>query len=225
MTVGENLGHEEKERVGSYDKHTIYDHPNCIILQKTTARIRPFGVPDSDFTLLDGRQKMITKMPIRLLTLQALDLPKRHVFWDIGFCTGSVSIEARLQFPHLHIEAFDIRPECQAIIHENARRFGAPGINVHMGDFLETDITALPRPDAVFIGGHGGELKDIMNKVLTVLTDDGIIVFNSVVAPKVTVVSHQLWNEACQSLGLQQSPPLHIQLNDNHPITILKCKR
>ena len=188
-------------------------------------RKRTFGIPDQAFTLLDGREKMITKMPIRLLTLQALDLPKKHVLWDIGFCTGSVSIEARLQFPHLHIEAFEIRPECEAIIHENARRFGAPGINVHIGDFLETDITALPRPDAVFIGGHGGELKGIMKKVLTVLTDDGIIVFNSVVAPKVTVDSKKLWDEACDELGLQQLPPLHIQLNDNHPITILKCRR
>ena len=225
MTVGEHLGNEEKERVSCYDEQASYDHPNCIILQETKEHVRPFGIPDNEFTLLDGREKMITKMPIRLLTLQALDLPKRHVLWDIGFCTGSVSIEARLQFPHLHIEAFEIRPECEAIIHENARRFGAPGINVHIGDFLETDITALSRPDAVFIGGHGGELKEIMKKVLTVLTDDGIIVFNSVVAPKVTVDSKKLWDEACKSLGLQQLPPLHIQLNENHPITILKCRR
>ena len=123
------------------------------------------------------------------------------------------------------IEAFEIRPECEAIIHENARRFGAPGINIHMGNFLETNITALPCPDAVFIGGHGGKLKEIMKKVLTVLTDDGIIVFNSVVAPKVTVDSKKLWDEACDELSLQQLPPLHIQLNDNHPITILKCRR
>ena len=225
MTVGEHLGNEEKERVSCYDEQASYDHPNCIILQETKEHVRPFGIPDNEFTLLDGREKMITKMPIRLLTLQALDLPKRHVLWDIGFCTGSVSIEARLQFPHLHIEAFEIRPECEAIIHENARKFGAPGINVHIGNFLETDITALPRPDAVFIGGHGGELKEIMKKVLTVLTDDGIIVFNSVVAPKVTVDSKKLWDEACKSLGLHQLPPLHIQLNDNHPITILKCSR
>ena len=175
--------------------------------------------------LLDGREKMITKMPIRLLTLQALELPKRHVFWDIGFCTGSVSIEARLQFPHLTVCAFEIRPECEAIIQENARRFGAPGIGIHIGNFLETDITAFPRPDAVFIGGHGGRLKDIMAKVLTVLAPDGSIVFNSVVAPKVTTDSRLLWDEACKELGLQQEPPLHIQLNDNHPITILKCKR
>lgn len=163
-------------------------------------------------------------MPIRLLTLQALELPKRRVFWDIGFCTGSVSIEARLQFPHLQVEAFEIRPECEAIIHENARRFGAPGINIHIGDFLETDISSIPRPDAVFIGGHGGHLLEIMAKVLTVLTDDGVIVFNSVVAPKVTIDSQKLWDDACKKLGLQQAPPLHIQLNDHHPITILKCK-
>jgi precorrin-6Y C5,15-methyltransferase (decarboxylating) len=164
-------------------------------------------------------------MPIRLLTLQTLDLPNRKVLWDIGACTGSVSIEARLLFPHLQIEAFEIRPECEAIISENARKFGAPGINVHIGDFLETDISVLPRPDAVFIGGHGGKLKEIMVKVLTVLTPKGCIVMNSVKAPLVKTDSHQLWDEACKELGLQQEPPTKIILNDNHPIEILKCKK
>ena len=126
-----------------------FKHPNCLILARINTVFdnnanhkgsvldrgcvnpclkhnhqhltRPFGIPDSDFTLLDGREKMITKMPIRLLTLQALELRQKTVFWDIGFCTGSVSIEARLQFPHLQICAFEIRPECEAIIQENAR--------------------------------------------------------------------------------------------------------
>ena len=225
MMVGENLGNEELERVSRYDEQTTYSHPNCLILQKTSQHVRPFGIPDSAFSLLDGREKMITKMPIRLLTLQALDLPHRHVLWDIGFCTGSISIEARLQFPHLHIEAFEIRPECEAIILENARKFGAPGINVHIGDFLEADVASLPRPDAVFIGGHGGQLKEIIKKVLTVLTDDGCIVMNSVKAPKVLTDSHQLWDEACEELGLKQDAPTKIILNDNHPIEILTCSK
>ena len=192
----------------------------------------PFGIPESDFALLDGREKMITKMPIRLLTLQALDLPRKHVLWDIGACTGSVSIEARLLFPHLQIHAFEIRPECEAIIEENARRHGTPGITLHIGDFLEADLSLIThhsslslQPDAVFIGGHGGHLKEIMAKVLTVLSPDGCIVMNSVKAPKVTTDSHQLWDEACTELHLRQEPPLHIQLNDNHPIEILKCKK
>lgn len=233
MHVGEHLGNPELEKVTtlSLEKASQRDYtmPNCVILDavshQTSAIRPPFGIPDSEFTHLDGREKMITKMPIRLLTLQALDLPCRHVLWDIGFCTGSVSIEARLQFPHLHIDAFEIRLECEAIINENARRFGAPGITVHMGDFLQMDFSLLPRPDAVFIGGHGGKLKEIMKKVLAVMADGGIIVFNSVVAPKVLTDSQKLWDETCEELALKQDAPIHIQLNDNHPITILKCRR
>ena len=247
MYVGEHLGNPSLEKVTTLtlEEATRHDFtmPNCVILKSTqkalelarfackepsllcTEHASPFGIPDSEFTLLDGREKMITKMPIRLLTLQALDLPKRHVFWDIGFCTGSVSIEARLQFPHVQIEAFEIRPECESIINENARRFGAPGINVHIGDFLTTDISLLPRPDAVFIGGHGGRLKEIMAKVLTVLADNGVIVMNSVKAPKVTTDSHQLWDEACQELGLKQEPPMRIVIDEHHPIEILKTHK
>ena len=261
--IGEHLGNPALEKVSTMTLEEAilhdFDYPNCIILasdklgltqtKQLEVRESPFlsaaksfGIPDSEFVLLDGREKMITKMPIRLLTLQALDLPHRHVLWDIGFCTGSVSIEARLQFPHLHIEAFEIRPECEAIIHENARRHGAPGINIHIGDFLTTPLpmgeglrVGLPLPmgegsgvglpDAVFIGGHGGRLKEIMAKVLTVLAPGGIIVFNSVTSPKVPTNSRQLWDEACTELGLTQAPPLHIQLNDYNPIEILKAKK
>ena len=233
MYVGEHLGNPSLEKVSTLSLEEAvrrdFSNPNCVILDafnhQPSAINHPFGIPDSDFVLLDGREKMITKMPIRLLTLQALDLPSRHVFWDIGFCTGSVSVEARLQFPHLTICAFEIRPECESIIKENARRFGAPGIDVHIGDFLESDITALPRPDAVFIGGHGGRLKEIMAKVLTVLSEDGVIVFNSVISPKVPIDSRRLWNEACQDFGLRQEPPLHIKLNDYNPIEILKVQK
>lgn len=228
MHVGEHLGNPEKEQIWSLTLDEAagreFEYPNCLILCGH-AQARPFGVPESEFALLHGREKMITKAPIRLLTLQVLDLPQKSVLWDIGFCTGSVSIEARLQFPHLHVEAFEIRPECEALIQENSRRFGVPGINWHIGDFLQADIENLPRPDAVFIGGHGGHLKQIMEKVLTVLTDDGVIVMNSVTAPAVHTDSQMLFNEACDELGLTQEPPTRIIVNDNNPIEILKCKR
>ena len=230
MFVGEHLGNPNLEKVSTLTLEEAaqrdFTYPNCLILCAEQHSVpRSFGIPDSNFALLDGREKMITKMPIRLLTLRALDLPPRHVLWDIGFCTGSVSIEAKLQFPHLQIEAFEIRPECEAIIRENALRFGTPGINIHMGDFLETDISSLPRPDAVFIGGHGGKLKEIMAKVLTVLADDGCIVMNSVKAPKVVTDSHQLWDEACLELGLKQEPPMRIIIDEHHPIEILKAHK
>jgi len=157
MHVGEHLGNPQAERVATLTLEeaatSTFAMPNCVILEGNRSLptregggrvFSTFGLPDSSFALLDGRAKMITKMPIRLLTLQALDLTHRHTLWDIGACTGSVSIEARLLFPHLHVVAFEIRPECEAIICENARRHGAPGIEVRIGDFLEDSPPALP---------------------------------------------------------------------------------
>ena len=231
LTSGDGLSDEKHGRPRSVDHPSGGKHAR---LTPGLGLARPFGLPDTSFALLDGREKMITKMPIRLLTLQALELPRASVFWDVGACTGSVSIEARLLFPHLRVVAFEIRPECEAIIRENCRRHGAPGIELVMGDFSTVSCDSVAtndRPDAVFIGGHGGRLREIMARVLTVLAPDGIIVMNSVtsaVVEKATQgrpTSRQLWEEACQELGLQQEPPLRIQLNDYNPIEILKAKR
>lgn len=224
--IGEHLGNPQLERITTLTlteaSQQSFSQPNCVIL--TAAQPlppKPFGIPDTAFALLDGRERMITKMPIRLLTLQALDLPRRHTLWDIGFCTGSVSIEARLQFPHLSIEAFEIRPACEAIIRQNMQRHGAPGINIHIGDFCAIShdtLAGLDAPDAVFIGGHGGQLKAIMASVCQHLVPGGIIVMNSV-----SDQSRQLFEEACRELQLVMGSPTHIALNDYNPITILTC--
>jgi len=227
MYVGEHLGHPEKEIISKLTleqaAQRTFDYPNCLILSaKKPLPAKPFGIPDTDFVLLDGRKRMITKMPIRLLALQALDLSRKQVFWDIGFCTGSVSVEARLLFPHLHIEAFEIREEGRVLIEENARRHGTPGIEIHIGDFCDfccNDIEPDKMPDAVFIGGHGGRLKEIMTKVVSVMKPGGCMVMNSV-----TEQSRLLFEEACHELGLEMHQPLHIAINDYNPIDILKCE-
>lgn len=223
ISVGEHLGNRSEEKVSTMTleeaAQTEFSHPNCLII-KAEEKLPPrrLGLPDSEFELLNGRDKMITKMSIRLLSLQALELYSRQVLWDIGFCTGSVSIEARLQFPHLHIESFEIREEGRSLIGINTRRFGAPGISSHIGDFLKEDISALPKPDAVFIGGHGGKLIEIFQKVVPLLEKGSIIVMNSV-----TAESKQLFHEACRLCKLKEAEPLRIAVNDYHPIEIMKA--
>lgn len=161
MHIGEMLGNVT-ERVRTMELPEVlrsdFAFPNCLMLERTGLRSRPFGIPENRFCLLDGRAKMITKMPVRLLTLSMLDLHNRHSFWDIGFCTGSVSVEAKLQFPHLHITAFEVREEGRELLEKNSRKFGTPGITGVIGDFTEADLSVYPVPDAVFIGGHGGKL-------------------------------------------------------------------
>ncbi|MBD9092091.1 MAG: precorrin-6y C5,15-methyltransferase (decarboxylating) subunit CbiE [Bacteroides oleiciplenus] len=231
MYVGEHLGNPEKERIRqlSLEEATkeTFEHPNNLLLCYDTDRWsatapigshRPFGLPDDQFAHLDGRARMITKSPIRLLTLQALELNRRRIFWDIGFCTGSVSIEARLQFPHLTVVSFEIRPEGEELMRTNSRRFGAPGITAIIGDFLQTKVEDLPRPDAVFIGGHSGQLEEILIRLKEVLQPGGCIVFNSV-SPN----SRELFRKGTKTAGMLLQPSLHIALNEYNPIEIMKA--
>ncbi len=223
MTVGECLGNRDAERVRSLSLAEAVEaacaFPNCLILERTALRPHPFGLPEHDFTLLDGRVNMITKMPVRLLTLSQLDLSRRTSFWDIGFCTGSVSIEAKLQFPQLKVTSFEIREAGRELMEANARKFGAPGIDVHIGDFLAADLPALPAPDAVFIGGHGGRLVEMVRRIDSVLLPGGVIVFNAV-----SEQSQALFREAIAAVGRRITGQMRVAVNQFNPIEILKAE-
>ena len=223
MTVGECLGNRETERVRTLSlteaADAEYAFPNCLILEQIRPRPHPFGLPEHNFALLDGRVNMITKMPIRLLTLSQLDLSGRTSFWDIGFCTGSVSIEARLQFPQLQVTSFEIREAGRELMERNARKFGAPGINAIIGDFLEADLSGLPAPDAVFIGGHGGKLVEMLRRIDSVLLPGGVIVFNAV-----SEQSQDLFREAVAAVGRRITGSMHVAVNQFNPIEILRAE-
>lgn len=221
MTVGERLGNAE-ERVRTLElpevARTEFQMPNCLILEKTALRERPFGLPENQFHLLDGRINMITKMPVRLLALSLLDLRNRHCFWDIGFCTGSVSIEARLQFPHLDIVAFEQRPEGRELMEQNSRKFGTPGITAVIGDFTTADLSAYPSPDAVFIGGHGGKMAGILAILSARMQPGSVVVFNSVSAD-----SLRLFREASADHGFRVDTSCRLVVDQHHPIEVVRA--
>ena len=238
MSVGEHLGSETDERVTTLSLKEAakqeFKRPNCLILslphQGEVGGGLPLGIPDKEFALLDGREKMITKAPVRLLTLAALELQNRHSFWDIGFCTGSVSIEAKLQFPHLQVTAFEIREEGRQLMEINSHRFKTPGITSIIGDFIEISTEGLTPPDAVFIGGHGGHLKELMTKAVKELLPGGVIVYNCVAPESVTDSrirsdSQQIFEATARELGLVLEEPMRVAINDYHPIVILKGKK
>ena len=224
VSIGELLGNKEKEKVATWELKDVVDKkfsfPNNLILKKTTSRYRPLGIPENDFHLLNGRAKMITKMPIRLLSLSLLELRDKTVLWDIGFCTGSVSIEAKMQFPHLKVLAFEKREEGKELIERNSSKFGIPGIHSFIGDFTDMDITALPTPNAVFIGGHGGKMNEIMRKISTVINPEGVIVFNSV-----SVDSKEMFLQAIEKNNLQLEQCIAIKVDDFNTIEVMKAKK
>lgn len=223
MTVGCRLGNDTEEKIHIIKPleavETPFSNPNCVILRQIKPRKRYFGIPESEFYHLDERKNMITKMPVRLISLSMLDLNQRTSFWDIGFCTGSISIEARLQFSNLDITAFEIREESRGLIESNSRKFGAPGINYIIGDFLEINLSEFRRPDAVFIGGHGGKLMQMMKRLKEVMSPGCVIVFNSVSSE-----SCDLFRQAAAATGKRIVEEHDITLDRHNPIKILKAQ-
>ena len=222
MVVGELLGNEEREKVSTWPIAEVvgkeFRYPNNIILQQKQTRPRPFGLPNSEFHLLNNRANMITKMPIRLLSLSLLDLRSKAVFWDVGFCTGSVSIEAKLQFPHLKVIAFEQRLEGEELIEKNSQKWGTPGIDYYIGDFTQQDLTDIPAPEAIFIGGHGGKLIEILELVKQRMAPNACIVFNSV-----SLDSQNLFKQAIKNIGLQITEEVSIQVDEYNPILVMKA--
>jgi len=168
MIVGEELdGYLERLTPYELEECSTQKHLplNCVLLIRKQPKNTSFGLPDNQFIGLPNRGNMITKLPIRLSSIHALDLRNAISFWDIGACTGSVAIEAKRHYPHLSVTAFEIRTECGEIIQQNKERFGCPGIQVVIADFFDLDLRNYPMPNVVFIGGHGNRLEEMIQKV------------------------------------------------------------
>ena len=123
---------------------------------------RPGGIPDEAFCR--GEVPM-TKQELRAVILAKLAPGPEDTVWDVGAGTGSVSVELALTARRGQTWAVDAREEACALIEENRRRFGAWNLRLVRGRAPEA-LSPLPAPDAVFIGGSGGQLEGIVDAAL-----------------------------------------------------------
>ncbi len=106
------------------------------------------GLADELFAS-DGQ---LTKAEVRAVTLARLAPSGGELLWDVGAGAGSVAIEWLRAGRRLRAVAVERRPERALRIAENARRMGVPELEI-VGGEAPGCLAALPRPDAVFIGG------------------------------------------------------------------------
>lgn len=136
------------------------------------------GLTEDDFNHSRG---LITKDEVRAVTLHRLRLPANGIMWDIGAGSGSVAIEAARLQPDLTLYAVERREEELANITANIRRFGCFNL-VPVAGSAPAAMAALPDPDAVFLGGSGGALVEIIDQAARRLKRGGRLVVNAVTA-------------------------------------------
>ncbi len=125
----------------------------------------PLGLDDEAFAF---ENHCLTAKQVRPLVLSCLRLPAFGELWDLGAGSGSVSIEAAMLRPDLHVSAVERVPaRCRNIEH-NLARHCVSNVTLHEGDSLAL-LASLPRPDRVFIGGAGRDLPKLLSLSLAAL--------------------------------------------------------
>lgn len=152
-----------------------------------------FGREDSEYL---QRNALITKQEVRVLSLSKLRLQASSIVWDIGAGSGSVGLEAARLASRGHVWAIEKNAEDAETIRTNAMRFRCGNFTLIEGK-APSSLESWPDPDAVFIGGSGGELATLIRLVLKRLKPNGRLVMNVVTLENLTTATAVL--AACQA--------------------------
>ena len=173
--------------------------PNVVILWRSAPRPPPvaFGLADDAFLQRTPEKGLITKREVRAVSLAYLGLRRNSIVWDIGAGSGAVGLEAARLCPDGYVYAVEKNTEDTAIAAANRSRLGVSNYTlVHAK--APQGLDAWPAPDAVFIGGSGGELAELIGYCLRRMNADGALVMNFVTVENLATALETLKQEQAQ---------------------------
>jgi precorrin-6Y C5,15-methyltransferase (decarboxylating) len=118
----------------------------------------------------EHKSGMITKRDVRLMSINRLEICETDVIWDIGAGSGAMSIEMAEIAWRGKVIAVEKERGCLDYLSENVTRFGAINVEGVEGEAPQA-LQGLPAPNAVFIGGSGGNLVDILMQIQSAALD------------------------------------------------------
>lgn len=225
-------GPEEKvtkftlEELVNYEAHPL----NVVILKQTKEGPRwSLGINDDEFMQRKPDKGLITKKEIRVLSLAHMQLTSTSTVWDIGACTGSVSIEAAKIAREGAVYAIEKNEADIQHCKQNFAKFRTDVTLVHgkAPELLDT----FPDPDAIFIGGTGGNLTELLHVCCMRLKENGTIVLNAVTIENLHQALKTFENEGFHVNTIlaqisRSKPILHMNRFEGlNPVYIIQAKR
>jgi len=187
--VCENLGGPD-ERITQGElvdiQNMSFDSLNVMILKRkpgrpdarrATRQLMRFGNPDDVFAQSRPKTGLITQAEVRAIALSQLDLQHGDVMWDVGAGSGSVALEAAQLVEPGKVYAIEQDSADYHLIVANAEQFGIRNLQAVFGT-APAVFHDLPDPDAIFIGGNGGEVTRLLEESFKVLRPGGRLVVN-----------------------------------------------
>jgi len=236
MVVSENLLQDDECIVADVPVSELaaqdFADLNMVILERKTSIIKStlFGLEDATFNQRKPEKGLITKREVRAVSLAHMQLKANSTVWDIGAGSGSVGLEAARLCPNGWVYAIEKNEADFEIAKSNQVQMGIHHytlVNAKAPECLE----AWPNPDAVFIGGSGGELAELIKLVVARLNEGGHLVMNFVTIENLTAAVEALkaMNVSWQVTQMQVSrskPILHMhRMAAENPVWIVTVEK
>lgn len=222
VTVGENLAlPDEKITIGSAEDLMEEQFVPLSVLLAEPAHISPKRTPGwPDGWFIRGKIPM-TKQLVRAAALAKLAVGPNDICWDVGAGTGSVSVE--LAALSRGVYAVEQDGEACSLIRQNRDKFHAWNLTLIEGR-APAVLESLPKPDAVFIGGSGGELSaiaaSVLEKNLRVRLCVSAIALETLHAAVSVMTAHGIEAGVTQIAVSQTKGELHL-LTANNPVFLI----
>jgi precorrin-6Y C5,15-methyltransferase (decarboxylating) len=237
MAVAENLLQPEERVLAELSPQDAagmrFAALNVVLLWRVTpaAPQVAFGLADTAFVQRQPEKGLITKQEVRAVSLARLQLRADSVVWDIGAGSGSVGLEAARLCPQGHVYAIEKNDADFAIAGQNHAAFGIGNYSLFLGKAPE-GLDAWPDPDAVFIGGSGGELAGLIAMIVGRLRPGGHLVMNFVTLENLATATATLdaiegvaW-DVLQLQAARSKPILHMhRMAAENPVWIVCAQR
>ena len=160
------------------------------------------GIPDEEF---ERAEKVpITKEEVRVVQISKARLKPGQIVYDIGCGSGSISIEAALQIESSgKVLAVDYDENAIELTKKNIAKFGLSNILVIHGNAKEK-IQELDDADTIFIGGTGGDTREIVELSENKLKSGGRIVIGIILIETLYSVLQVLEKLEFESVDITQ---------------------
>lgn len=238
VVVAARLGHDDVE-VHDTDLTATVDldvpEPNVMLLLDTARApaasrsvvghapaARPWARPVDDYEHRDGQ---LSKPAVRALALAHLGPGLGRLLWDVGCGSGSVAVEAAGL--GAGVIAIDRDADQLGRTRANARSHDV-GVGVVLGE-APAAFEHLPDPDAVFVGGGGAELPEILEVVAARCRERIVVALATIerVAPTLAQLHAAGWQATGQSVQVHDLAALaggH-RLVPRNPVLLISAER
>lgn len=171
----------------------------------------------------------MTKEEVRILSVVKLELEENYRVIDIGVGTGSVSVQIAQICKNGEVIAIEKDKDALEVLKQNKEKFKTNNLEIINAEAMEIMPNIIGEFDAIFVGGSGGNIADIIEKYGDKLKKGKNIVLNFITINNVYKAMEALkelsYEVECVQIQVSKTKGQSYMLMANNPIFVVSGKK